>query len=497
VQHRSERIAAARRYLAPCSIPAKRDGVARLAVIGESSGDLLAKQLAQRLEAPQCGGRYEVLNCAQPGSALEHVERRFDEVVAAAPDVLVLLFGHNIFFRFELDESKLRLQALRAHSCILSQFSAEPPAEETPPLEERLAALEEFLRRAALATRAKGIAIATATMPGNLWLPPGAGPGDEYDPRFLEARLVAARGCRDVAIQRLETLAAERDQPYWHYQLGEQLARAGDTRRAYRELHLALDADHIGMRAPGRLNDLLRRVAAEEGVLLRDTERAVELRAPGGLPGWESFSDNCHLLPEALDHEVDGLLNLLQETDPDLPPACAAKPSQPSRKGLRDTLVGVFDVAVSGPPDLAQRWYRALALAVESWLRRDPDRTVRDVTEFLAGSAFASLPKDERADLLVAVAEGYYQGGSRERAFALNQQARDAGDADAWVQKGLFHVRQDEPEVAAAAFEQALAVDGARQDALFSGNSAGIQPRVPSALTQPKRSKRHGVRGPN
>jgi tetratricopeptide (TPR) repeat protein len=104
---------------------------------------------------------------------------------------------------------------------------------------------------------------------------------------------------------------------------------------------------------------------------------------------------------------------------------------------------------------------------VESWLRRDPDRTVRDVTEFLAGSAFASLPKDERADLLVAVAEGYYQGGSRERAFALNQQARDAGDADAWVQKGLFHVRQDEPEVAAAAFEQALAVDGARQDARF------------------------------
>jgi hypothetical protein len=297
VRHDGERIATSRRYLLPCR-EAERSGgeeflvpvsgadsrpdrlsrhtrtdVTRIAVVGESSASLLADQLADRLYTPECGDQVEVLNCAQPGSGLEHVERRFDEVIEYDPDVVVLLFGHNIHFRFELDEEKLRSQAMRARSCILSQLApvaAEPPTD-VPSLDNRLEALEVFLRRAAAATRSKGIMLAVATMPGNLRVPPGETPGGEYDPRFLDAQFLAARGKRDEAIRTLEALAAETNEPYWHYQLGEQLARAGDERRAYEELHRALDADHLGMRSPRRLYDLLRRVAAEEKLLLRDT----------------------------------------------------------------------------------------------------------------------------------------------------------------------------------------------------------------------------------
>jgi tetratricopeptide (TPR) repeat protein len=129
-------------------------------------------------------------------------------------------------------------------------------------------------------------------------------------------------------------------------------------------------------------------------------------------------------------------------------------------------LVGVFDLAASSPVDLAQRWYRGLALAVESWVDRDPERADHDVAEFVASSEFVNVRNQERrADLLVAVAEGYYKAGRRDRAFEFNQRARDAGSAEAWVQKGLFHVGQEQPREASEAFEQALALDGSREDA--------------------------------
>jgi tetratricopeptide (TPR) repeat protein len=489
VRQEADKVAAARRYLTPCFGRERRDGedylvasatsggdtpstpvrrrrsagLARIAVVGESSADLLAKHLAKLRVEPGCE-QFEVLNCAQPGSALEHVERRFDEVLGYEPDAVVLLFGHNIFFQFDLDERRLRLHGLRAQSCLLSQLAGEPPPPDAPPLDSRLDALEQFLRRAAAKARAGEVALAVATMPANLWLPPGAGLRDEEEPRLLEARFLAARGHDADAIRLLEGLAAEGDFALWHYQLGVQLARAGDERRAYRELHRALDGDGLRLRAPGRVNDLLRRVAAEEKLLLRDTERALESRAPRGLPGWDSFSDNCHLLPEALDREAAAILSLLG--DAGLPAgACDARPSEASDKGLRDVLAGVFDLAATWPPDVALAWYHGLALAVENWIDREPDAAERDVRTFLDGASFAAAPEGARMRLLVAVAEGYERAGRRERALALNEQARAAGGAEPWVQKGLFHLRGDEPEAAREAFERALAIGGERADA--------------------------------
>jgi tetratricopeptide (TPR) repeat protein len=489
VRQEAEMVAASRSYLMPCfvserisnedylvtlSAPGrealrlphrKRPGVARIAVVGESSADLLARQLAELLSTASCRDRYEVLNCAQPGSALEHVERRFDEVLGYEPDAVVLLFGHNISFRFPLDEQRLRLEGLRARSCLLSQFAAAAPPDQAPSLANQLTALDQFLRRAAAATRARGIAFALATMPANLWLPPGASPNDEYEPRFLKAQFLEARGQRDTALPLLEALASEHDLPFWHYQLGEQLARAGvNDGRAYRELHRALDADGIRTRAPAQVNDLLRTVAAEEGLLLRDTERVVEARAPAGLPGWETFVDNCHLLPSGFDREAEAVLALLR--DAAKLPVCDNKPTGRFRKDLHEVLDGVFNLTASGPDDLARRWYRGLALAVESWVNRDPHGADRDVDAFVGGLPFTTTGDQHHASrLLVAIAEGYYRAGQHARAFALNERARAGGATEAWVQKGVFHLRQNEPRDARRAFEHALSLDGSRQDA--------------------------------
>jgi tetratricopeptide (TPR) repeat protein len=486
----ADRVELGRSFLAPCvtrqrrgdqeylvPVPAGPDrrgealpldrppGITRIAVIGESSADLLAKQLSDIAADPRCGGSYQVLNCAQPGSALEHVARRFDEVLAYQPNAVVLVFGHNIYFQFPLDDGALHLQGLRARSCLLSQLAPSAPPPDDDSLDARLAALDQFLRHAAASARARGVALAITTVAANLWLPPGAGPGDTDDPRFLQARFLEARGRRAEAIEVLEALVAERDRPYWHYQLGEQLARAGNADgRAARELHLAVDGDTLRTRAPQPVNDLLRSVAAQEHVLLRDTEAAVAARAPGGLPGWESFVDNCHLLPAAFDIEAAAVLALLHDTG--LPTACDGAVATRSHKGLADVLVGVFDLAALGPPDVTERWYTGLALAVESWVTRDPKAADADVQAFLDSPRFTAARGEERsAKVLLAIAEGYARAGRRDRALALNEQARRADGAAAWVQKGLFDVQAGDDTAAREDFAHALQIDGSRVDA--------------------------------
>ncbi len=491
VHQEAERVAVSRRYLVPCFTHERRGsdeylvpspsndnprptallrrrsaGVARIAVIGESSADLLAKQLAKLSNEPGCAGQYEVMNCAQPGSALEHVERRFNEVLGYEPDAVVLLFGHNISFRFSLDDQQLRIQGLRAQSCLLSQLAPPAPPPDAPSLETRLDALAHFLRQAAATARARNVALAVATMPANLWLPPGGGARETSDPRFLEAQFLEASGRRADAIRRLEGLATDPGPALWHYELGELLARAGgQDQRAYRELHRALDDDGLRMRAPGSVNDLLRSVAAEEKLRLRDTERALEARAPAGLPGWDSFIDNCHLLPAAIDQEAVALLALLRDVVP-LGSACSAGATPDSRKNLADVLTGVFNLTTMGSSNLEEIWYRGLALAVESWVGRDPDGADRDVRAFLNSPEFAAARGEERsARVLVAIAEGYHRAGRRDRALEINEQARAAGGAAPWVQQGLFFLRQGDPTAARAAFERALALDPARADA--------------------------------
>lgn len=488
-QRKAEMVSVSIRFIAPCfvsevrggeevlvasddtnrdatAIPRRRTaGVPRIAVVGESSARLLGEHLSRIAAAPGCA-ELEVLNCAQPGSALEHVDRRFDEVLAYAPDAIVVLFGHNLAFQFETDERKLRLLGLLSRSCVLSALAPTAPPPDAPWLDARLGAFERFLRGAAARARGRDVVLALATTPANLWIPPASGTREEEDLRFLQVRFLDAIGRSAEAGALLESLARDETEPYWHFQLGARLARAGGAGdRARQELHRARDEDSLRTRAPGTVSDLLRRVSAEEGLLVYDAERDVESRAPGGLPGWETFVDNCHLLPDEFDREAMAIVSLLRGATR-LPPSCDPAPTAALDKGLGDVLVGVFDLTSSGPPDFVRLWYEGLALAVESWLARHPAAADLEVNAFLEGEAFAAARGTERhTRMLLAVAEGYSRAGMRDRARELNARAREAGGAEPWVAKGLVDLRDGQPAAARRAFERALALDESRQDA--------------------------------
>jgi len=261
-------------------------------------------------------------------------------------------------------------------------------------------------------------------------------------------------------------LAASRDVPYWHYQLGDQLARAGgDAGRAYRELRRAADDDTLRLRAPSPVNERIRAVANDERLLLRDTERGLETVAPAGAPGWEAFIDNCHLQPPLLDAEAVAVLALLADAM-SLPATCTTPDGAPEARGLRDVLNGVFSLAAMGPDQLSEVWYEGLALAVESWIGRDREHADQDVRAFLAAPEFAAARDEPRGTrVLVAIADGYDRAGWRERALEINEQARQSDRADGWVQLGLFEVARQKQPAARQAFERALAIEPGRADA--------------------------------
>ena len=443
---------------------ARTPGVPRIAVVGESSADMLGQSLSRLLEQAPCERRYEVLECAIPGSGLEHMERRFDEVMDLSPDAVVITFGHNLGFLFSTDAARLRARRLRDRSRLLTLLGAPfdgPRASPSAPFASRLPRFEAFLQRAAREGRRRRVGVVMTTMAGNLWIPPTSHTADLAAPALFDARYTEASvGPREAA-----ALLDASDSALGSFERGVLLSRANDPAAARASLERALERDPFVSRATNAVNDAIRRVAAREGALLRDTVRAVEAGAPQGLPGWESFRDNCHLRASLIDREAGAVFELARPAM-GLPPTCAlAATSDGSEAG---DLAAFFRQLRGFSPEMRAGWYEAGALQVERRSIDDEAGESREVAALLGGSPPPS------PEALVAVAEGRWRAGHVDEARAINERARGAGSAEAWVQLGIFHLRQRAPDAAREAWQRALSMDPQRADALrFVERSAG------------------------
>ena len=438
---------------------ARTPGVARIAVVGESSADLLAQSLDASLARSSCGGRVEVLNCAVPGSGLEHLQRRFDEVMQESPDAVIVTFGHNLRFVLPTSRAQLWARRLRYRSRLLTRLGAllEPaPRSSNAPLAARLPLFEDFLHRAGRETRARHVGLVVTTMAANLWMPPSSRPEDHLSPAFLDARYTEATAGPLAAAQGLAP-ATDPHAPLWlDFERGVLLARAGDAAAARTNLQRALERDSFATRASADVSGLIRRVAAQERFALRDTARAMEDAAPQGLPGWESFQDNCHLLPATIDQEAVAIFALARPALT-VPPACAPAPGAGPADN-RD--IGSFFRQLRGfPPDQAALWYAAVALRVERRLLVDPAGAAQEIERYVQET------RPPPPEALLALAEGSWRAGRVAAALAFNARARAATSAAAWVQLGVFQLRQHAPAEARAALRQALTIDPQRPDA--------------------------------
>ena len=95
-----------------------------------------------------------------------------------------------------------------------------------------------------------------------------------------------------AALEQAEVLYA--DDAYLHFLRGyhlEQLGRGAEARAAYVQ---ARELDPRPWRATAALNEVVRRVAAEEGVLLADVEARFRAHSPEAGVGWELMADHLH-----------------------------------------------------------------------------------------------------------------------------------------------------------------------------------------------------------
>lgn len=438
---------------------ARTPGLARIAVIGESSAEQLGASLDNLAGRLSCGRRVEVLNCAVPGSGLEHLQRRFDEVMQESPDAVVVTFGHNLRFMLPSDPAKLWARRLRYPSRLLTRLGGlfdRAPQGANAPLARRLAQFETFLRRAAGQTRARRVGLVVSTMPSNLWMPPSSMPSERSAPALLDARYAEATVDARAAAEALPRAADPRAPASLDFERGVFYARAGDVEAARDSLQRALERDSFAMRASAEVNAVIRRVAAQEGVTLRDTDEAITASAPQRLSGWESFQDNCHLLPAKIEQEALAVFALARPSL-GLPATCV--PARGERSGDDRDLSSFLRQLGGFPRDQAALWYDAVALRVERRLPADPSGATQEIERYLLATP---TPPPEA---LVALAEGFARAGRGAEARSLNARARAARSAEAWVQLALFELRARSIEPARAALRQALAIDPQRADA--------------------------------
>ena len=384
----------------------KPRGMRRIVVIGESTAGMLASGLAARYDCPNV----EVIDCAQGGSALEHMERRFDEVIGYQPDAIVALFGHNLTMHYETRPVQARLAQIRAHSGLLGLFA--PPSTVRPPpvdMHARVDRYEHWLATASRRARAAGVRFVVNTPMRNPWFAPqqdaNRGAGEFQALRFLEA---TAHTQEFAAMLQQEPASAT----IW-FERGVSAGDAGRDTEADRMLSRSMELSAIGSnRAPVALYEAVRRTARVNGISLVDADALLRTWA-GPLPDWTHFADAMHPSYGVIQRVADENLLLLNR---ELGPVGCT----PRERSI-DTLQRMLDGLLTLPPETSIAWSRSLEIAVSQWLRLDPT-TDAIVSQWLTSQPYAAALSARRGRVLAGLSLGYLRAGRAERAreiFAL------------------------------------------------------------------------------
>jgi tetratricopeptide (TPR) repeat protein len=236
-------------------------------------------------------------------------------------------------------------------------------------------------------------------------------------------------------------------------------------------LQAALDLDTALIdRASSAVNEAIRRVAEEDSLVLRDTEAAVSAVARQGIPGWDVLTDDRHLKPHVLAVEARELLLLARRAvGPDKPFTLSDPPaSWPTRVDIARALGSITSAQVGSSDAVAGRWAQALSYAVEQWLVLGYDNVDLAVDEYLGGPVFARVGDPaRRARLLTSLAEGYWNGGRKDRALELSDRALRAPSVEARNERALIELGRGNTDTARELFSRALELDGKRTDTRF------------------------------
>ncbi|HAM36508.1 MAG TPA: hypothetical protein DEB40_14565 [Elusimicrobia bacterium] len=252
------------------------------------------------------GRSFEVIDCGMSGYDSYRESLVLEEVLARRPDAVIVMTGNNEAYGEGQVNRLLRgvfrglsrsaaFRALRGR--FIRKLAAHGPRMPDNSQLARARWLEAFegnLRGMARAAKSAGIPIVLCALPVNFQdIPPeGELPLDDID--FLRGFEALARADVPAALAHLRRHArAAPQEPFGRYYAAKSWEALGGYKQARASYWAALERDRL-VRCSPSANNVIRRVAREEGAALADIEAAFLSAAPRGLLGREMFLDDVH-----------------------------------------------------------------------------------------------------------------------------------------------------------------------------------------------------------
>ena len=462
----------------------KPSGTYRIAVIGESSAGLMEGALDRLIENGACAAPVTVYSCSTPGGSLEMVERRFGEILEYSPDVIVLVFGHNLFTTVP-SQLELASARLAAKSRLLWWLARRRGTQSLGPsidVEGRYQAFERALRRFGAEARAHGASLVVTTMTPNLRFAPAPIPDEDKDPRWLESRLARDENRLMDAAAALRGIEAHAASSNVAFALGEVLERMGDTVGARLHLEEAVDRETSRMRVTSRTNRIIRDMARSEGIVLRDSFEAMSAIAPGGIPGWETLEDHCHLREQYIYDEARAILRMFPWSA-----SCATESSSfhATRIGIsaleeRSRTLQTIARQLAGHFGSKEMdlWSAQLPRAVDETARTLGDRAEPLVADMIREQLSHAEPAAQVGALL-GISEGFERAGGGTAAARYEDMALRMASgpvaASAWIRKGERALRARRAGDARNSFARAAEISPGREDVAFFLSRVNVQ----------------------
>ncbi len=457
--------------LLPTSLPLeKTPAKIRLMIVGESSAAMMEYRLAEVLSQIDCDSHFEMLQCAVAGGDLPQTLRRFDQCLGYNPDVVIVIFGHNLYFHNLSDPAVIRRERIRAMSRLLSLLALPRPVSLLPgDPEQKRRELDEGLRHMADAARSRDIRLIVTTMGSNLWHRPVADLGDATDTDYLATLFQHDSGNLERAIADLSRLVDRKPIAIYHFDLGDWLYDHGDYDAARRHLEAARDLDPGRIRASSAVNDLIRKDGEALPYLVRDTERDLISSSAHGIPGWDSFIDNCHLLASNI-REPLALASLAAprgaaaECIAQHPLAEVSKSINPTFRSvaadLRQSLTSVLDQANAEAGINRRLWTATLPYLIESAFARDPSAAQEEIERAFSAAELDKLKPNVAGYAILGLAEGLDRAGQTDLARLRIEQAKKGPvAAEAWLLAGRIELRRGDRAAARDSIAAALQRD--------------------------------------
>jgi tetratricopeptide (TPR) repeat protein len=301
----------------------KPDGTVRFFTVGESAASINGtgnqSPLARFLDLA-VSSRTEHINCGVGGYDSYDTASVVDEIAGYSPDVVTILVGNNNrnFLSVEPCDSwrKVLVRLYTLKERLRHPFSSVRAIEEGVSL-----ALEERdLRRMVRRVRGSGAAAVLCTLPASMSGFPPDGALPLADKKFASAWRKMDGGDYARAKEFFNAYAVDHgDDPFALYCIGLCDEHSGNYDAAKGYYAKALQRDGAMDRcSPGR-NDMIRRVAREEGAYLADLEQLFQGLSPHGITDATLLSDGVHWRSEYMGVFACGVVNALSQGRAPLP----------------------------------------------------------------------------------------------------------------------------------------------------------------------------------